>query len=147
MNRQRLSVRWVSAVRNHRVIYTSAGRRFLVRTEAVPPPMCVSGSFPRLRTVTCTVQRYRKRETRKRGLCGLRVFVAPSTFHVPTFHVSSFHPPRPLRSGHVRTGWFDHSASQGTWQNTITDVRPQGSGAFSTFHVPASTFLRSHVPR
>ncbi len=67
------------------------------------------------------------------------------TFNVPTFHVSSFHPPRPLRSGRVCTGWFDHSASQGTWQNTITDVRPQGSGACSTF--ARSHVQRSHVPR
>ncbi len=63
-------------------------------------------------------------------------YVLRSTF--ARSHVSSFHPPGPLRSGHVRTGWFEHSASQGTWRNTITDVRPQGSGAFSTF-------ARSHV--
>ncbi len=43
------------------------------------------------------------------------------------------------------TGWFDHSASQGTWRNTITDVRPQGSGACSTF--ARSHVQRSHVPR
>ncbi len=141
MNRQRLSVLWVSAVCIHRVIIRRRGDA----PWCPPKPRrrrCVFlGASP-----DCEPLPAQCNELEKVRLVSVAFVDFVSLWRLPRSHVSSFHPPGPLRSGHVRTGWFDHSASQGTWQNTITDVRPQGSGAFSTFHVPRSHVSSFHPP-